>query len=129
MDIEILYITLMTLFVMLLIFIYGVIRCKKVLKDPLLNYVPGTKIDGWSMSHFLLYAFLSYLFPTKWVYLFGAGAAWETFEYISELNPELTEGIGNCSTGETWWFGQWSDILMNSLGIATGKLLHHYIHR
>ena len=128
-DIEILEITILTLIVMLMIIIYGIVRCNHIIKDPLLKHIPGTKIDGWSISHFLLFAILGYLFPSKWPYLFGAGALWETMEYFSGEYPELTKGIGNCSTGEVWWFRQWSDILANSLGIGCGILLRRFIHR
>jgi len=115
---------------------YGTIRCKTTdFQDPLTKSALGPPwdlfVDGWGISHFIFYGFLAYMFPKKktLVIIFLLGVLWEIIEsifkdhpfYLSDCKYEVTTDKGG------WWYGRWQDIVMNSLGMATGLFMRRFI--
>ena len=106
---------------------YGTFRCNSTTyKDPLTKSLLGppfdTVTDGWSISHFLFYMFLTILYPSKYVFIFMIGVGWEILETFSEENPfYLTKCKYSMSTDSgPWWSSKFSDNIMNGLGIIVG---------
>lgn len=118
----------------LIIMGYGTFRCNSTeYKDPLTKSLLGppfdTVTDGWSISHFLFYMFLTLLFPSKYIFIFMIGVAWEILETFSEENPfYLKECKYDMSTDAgPWWQSKFSDNIMNGLGILTGYYIRSKI--
>ena len=70
---------------------------------------PRDNITFWKISHFLFYMILGYFFPEEWWVAIAIGVFWEVFELVA----------GRC-TGDKWWHGTASDIVVNIFGFATG---------
>jgi hypothetical protein len=119
------------------IVLYGTFRCNTTTyKDPLtftlIQHGPfGELIDGWSITHFCLFAILAFLYPT-WQYLLFIvilGVAWEIVESVFKDHPFY---LSSCKynitsdNGTGWWYGKYSDILINSLGMITGLVVRKY---
>jgi len=117
----------------IMIFTYGSYRCKNPdFKDPLETPIGIGELDGWSLTHFLLFIIVGYMFPDKYVMALAIGCGWELFEnYYGENRPGWLGGYGDCdklASGKTedgnWWYGKWTDIVMNTLGIIVGVYLN-----
>jgi len=115
-----------------IVFAYGDYRCKnRDFKDPLEKQIGIGKLDGWSISHFLLFTVAGYLFPDKYVIALAIGCVWELFEHYSgKSHPSWLEGYGDCdklasdkSDNGNWWYGKWTDIVMNTMGFTAGIYL------
>lgn len=115
------------------IFLNGWWRCKyNNGNDILMSIKLGGDVDGWSLTHFLWFTFLGYKFPQLWKVSFLFGVGWEFIEhYIGESRPSWMGGFGDCNLGtdqlnsshENWWYGRWTDIAANGLGLAFGYYL------
>jgi hypothetical protein len=133
------YVTIFVICI-LVIFLYGRYRCANSdFQDPLQgSIIPSMKnhdLDGWSAVHFLFYMFVGYLYPDSIVLTLTLSILWEIFElYVGIHKPEILRGWGFCdsmtgnSAGNTWWYGKWTDLLMNLTGFLTGRYLsrHNY---
>ena len=117
----------------LVIALYGTFRCMNTkFQDPLTFSIappPLDKyLDGWGISHFTFFAVLAYLYPspTNLLFIWSLGFVWEVIEYsmkdrpfyLSKCNYKITS-----RDGSGWWYGRWQDIVMNTLGMATGVLI------
>lgn len=111
----------------LFILFYGKFRCDHPnFKDPLLNNIVSD-LDGWSLTHLGFYMLMGYLFPDKIPILFLLGVLWEIIEfYMSTTNGGLIGKFGFCqNVGEgSWWFGRYSDIIVNGVGLYIGYKLN-----
>ena len=117
----------------LLITLYGYYRCKNIEthKDVLSfelfnNSSKKYGLDGWSISHLLFYMLLGYLFPNKIILTLSLGIIWELFEtYIGIYKPYIFQEFGFCSTdiSNVWWYGKFSDIIVNFIGFIIGQYL------
>ena len=119
---------------MLSIIAYGTYRCNtKDYVDPLTKSIGPASLnrflDGWGITHFMFYGVLAYMFPDKRSLMFiaGLGVAWEIIEVIFKEHPFY---LSDCkyppqtdADGDGWWYGRWEDIIMNSLGMATGYII------
>ena len=110
---------------------YSRYRCvnKKSFKDPLEKRIISI-LDGWSMTHLLFYMLMGYLFPDYLILTMFFGVLWELFEHYSgKYRPKILSGWGNChftdkvEDNEGWWYGKWSDIIINFLGFLIGQYL------
>ena len=127
-DISELIITLT--FAIVLIFINGYIRCKYWSgADILMTKLGVYDLDGWSMTHLALFTYIGYRFPSHFVEAMSMGILWELWEYwCGEYRPSWMGGFGDCdltthqidSTHKNWWFGRYSDIIMNLSGFILG---------
>ena len=138
---EKLQITLIGLFFIILIVIFSFVRCtNKKIKDPLQKILGGHNtrfaqmLDGWSISHFILFTCLANMYPNEIPYIIFGGILWEIFEYLTS-NSKLTilstlRGISECKIvtdeSQTWFYAKYTDILMNVLGCLTGYLIYKY---
>ena len=59
--------------------------------------------NGWNLSHIMLFAFLTFLFPEYYILLIVSGIIWEITEYFDGLN-------------------NWLDILWNIIGVTIGLI-------
>lgn len=84
-------------------------------------------IDGWSISHFVMYALVGYTYPGKvWPFvLFGVG-----FEFLEEFSGMFSRQLGKqksalvkSSGDKDYWFGQLSDPVVNITGLLVGQSL------
>jgi len=114
-----------------LIFMYGNYRCENPdFKDPLQTKLGIGDLDGWSLSHLLFFMFIGYHFKGEYlIAAFFIGVLWELFEhYYGEERPGWLGGYGDCDMRTdplegNWWYGKWSDIVMNLIGLVLGSHL------
>ena len=117
------------LVILSLIFSYGNFRCKNPdYRDPLMRKLGILDLDGWSITHFLTYMLITYIFPDYWVLIAVMGVSWEVFEQVlGSSRPGWLGGFGNCATTDPnvkeWWFGRLSDIVINFMGMSIGYYL------
>ncbi len=74
--------------------------------------------DCWSLSHYLCYTFIGFLFPHYWKIVIIIGILWELFEYIGYHIEKYV-----FRTKNIYWCAKFSDIIVNSLGFITGLFL------
>jgi membrane protein implicated in regulation of membrane protease activity len=124
----------------LLIVIYGQILRKIKSKDHLeSNVAKCTGCDGWGVLHFLFFALMGFVFPTKGVPLMILGIIWELIETVIGQNDiriggkrftligETVEKDGEISFDDTrWWYGRTTDIAFNAVGFVIGQSLNLY---
>ena len=117
--------------VVVVIGVYGHMRCKYRFVDPLSTKLGVGDLDGWSVTHFLLFCAAGYYAPGAHLGLvaFLLGVAWEVIEHwLGKSRPSWLGGWGGCNAAEfekhnaNWWFGRWSDIWTNAAGIVAGNL-------
>ena len=132
------YILLLFINIAILILLFSFVKCKKILdiKYDILtksyNYTNysflNQYLDGWGISHFILYAVMVYIFPKNWLFILMIGIIWEFIEvllsYYSILNCYLLNYGRNKYT--KWWYGRYQDIIMNIFGIIFGLYLKKY---
>ena len=113
----------------LMICCYGAYRCANPkYKDPLEQQIGIGELDGWSLSHFVLFLIIGYTCPDTYIFAFFMGVIWELFEHYYGVNrPGWLGGYGDCDrlasdkeSDGNWWYGKWTDILMNFFGLAAG---------
>lgn len=124
------------------IFLYGKLRCSYNFND-ILGFKFNKFIDGWVISHFLVFLLIGYLFPETFYLTMALGILWEVFEWwVGITKPAFLKDIGNCrhsitnsnerkslrsksKTGKTtyWWYGQYEDIIADFLGFMVGKYI------
>ena len=116
------------------IFIYGNYRCQHPeFKDPLQKPLFDEKLpwlDGWAFTHFWAFLLIGLLTQNVSVFLplsFGVGIAWEIFEHVvGKERPGWMGGYGGCNLATdknedgNWWYGNWTDLLMNGIGMILG---------
>jgi hypothetical protein len=89
----------------------------------------------WFSLHFLLYAWLAWMFPHEWLFLFAIGAVWEVFEHYVRKLGESRQGARDykwfhCKKAKTAvLYEEWSDIIANSLGLCVGVFACWYVHQ
>ena len=81
------------------IFPYGKFRCtNKDFKDPLENKLLF-ELDGWSMTHYLFFMLVGFIYPKKFISAMILGIIWELFEHFYGKNrPGWLGGYGDCIT-------------------------------
>lgn len=114
---------------------YGTFRCKMATgsyKDPLtIVFAPppfDKFLDGWGISHFLFFALLGYMYPTRntLIFIFLLGVLWEIIESLAKDHPFYLSKCNYTITtddGAGWWYGRWQDIVMNTCGMFLGYAL------
>lgn len=89
--------------------------------DPLLNSILPTKnVTGWSVTHFIFYFILGYLFYgiEEMVFFSIIGIS---FEVLEETLKNMNSMFG--VDKEKWMSGAVSDIAANSLGLIFGNYI------
>ena len=128
---------LLFLSIIVIIILYGKFRCVYT------NYVDPLEIDvdfhidGWSISHYVLFTIVGYNFPKSFFFAMFMGVLWEIIEHmIGAFKPSILNGITNCNRKSTkesssdtagyWWYGKKEDIVVNFLGFITGHFIYCY---
>lgn len=100
--------------------------------DPLMTKIGIRDLDGWSVSHFCWYGLMGIVFPTYPLEVLGAGALWEGFEWIlGKTRPAILGGFGDCpdnvnaKKNEKWWYGRFSDLIVNGAGFLTFRFVYN----
>ncbi len=113
-----------------IIFLYGRYRCLNLNshKDPLeISFIKKFSIDGWSFTHLFFFMIIGFVYPFSLYLSMFLGIIWELFEtYVGYYKPNFLKGWGYCSTKKTkkiWWYGKWSDIIVNFIGFKTGQYI------
>lgn len=114
----------------LVIFLFGRYRCMNIKKfrDPLeTSFNKTVGIDGWSSTHLFFYMFIGYNYPKTFYLTTFFGILWELFEtYVGIYKPSFLYGWGYCKKGKTkkvWWYGKYSDIIVNIIGFLIGQYI------
>jgi len=99
-------------------------------KDPLMNSLGLWNLDWWSIIHLTWYAYMGYQYPQCDLLVLGLGVGWEGFEhYLGKSRPAIMGGFGDCPDNINiqnhthWWYGRFSDMVMNAIGFYTGSML------
>lgn len=134
-----LQITLICFICVLLIIFYGTFRCNNpIFKDPLINGLTNNSnankfLDGWGIAHLLFFFFLTFLYPSNFIYIFILGVIWEIIETIFKdrpfyiLNCKAYDVLNTDPNYSPWWYGRWQDIIMNSIGIVSALIIKKFI--
>jgi len=133
------------LFVVILIIIYGQFRCAfPGFSDPL-SIHGMVYVDGWLLSHFILFALAGYFFPKHFYVAVIIGILWELVEYSFGIH---TPGFLKCThqdkskakfqylhknkdktlaeKNDAWWYGRYEDVIVDILGFITGYFIKTY---
>lgn len=121
-------------------------QIQSALKRPLFK-LPETTVDWWSVSHFLFFGLLAFLYPSHIGELFVISVLWEVIE--DGLAPTNSKQLIDCtkkydnSWQETfkvmwcdhaarekdYWYGKWDDIFFNSMGIILGYAVRKMVSK
>ena len=122
----------------LMVFAYGKYRCDYITKHKDIlefNLFPNSHklgVDGWSLTHFTLFLVIGFLYPGTFLITMLLGLLWELFEtYVGIYKPSVIKGLGFCQLSsnryKVWWYGKWSDPIVNMLGFLTGRFINKYV--
>jgi hypothetical protein len=95
----------------------------------ILDNVYFSFIDGWIISHVLLYTFFGYRFPNKLMFFTFVGIFWEIIENFLSTKTNNIKLFGmylvknNNDINTDWWYGRSIDIVANTLGYSIGEIL------
>ena len=104
------------------IIIYGFIKAKYLNHFDILQTKLGVwDLDGWSLTHLVLYFMLTYICPKKWKIIFIIGIIWEVIE--SAIGTPLCQTLRQPGVLDCWWYGKVSDVVVNSIGIAVALVV------
>jgi hypothetical protein len=121
---------------MLVIVQYSRYRCQNPeFKDKLQEYpfrgensVLKEIADGWSISHFVFFMCLGYRYPDHYGFVLALGALWEGMEFATERSDieilDKMRGLATCKNDNSsnfWWYGKYTDLLMNAAGFYVGR--------
>jgi len=101
--------------------------------------VPKFDIDGWSITHFVLFMLFGFVQPGYPLTFMAVGVGWELFE--DYLSADENTKLVSCSTDkgmlrnfmcngiqDGYWYGKWDDILCNTLGYVIGSSIRTYVY-
>ena len=120
--------------VIISIAIYGKYRCKyinshtDILAGGIFKKSSKLDIDGWSVTHFAFHFILAVMDSGIFLFAIIGGILWELFEgYVGLYKPKIIMNIGFCKNKDdkykVWWYGKYSDIVMNTLGFVSGVMV------
>lgn len=91
--------------------------------------------DGWSISHFVFFFLLGLAFPRTWWLALLLGCIWEGMEFATQYTTipilDSMRGLAVCKNNNStigntfWWYGKWSDLIMNAGGFGLGYFVRH----
>lgn len=92
-------------------------------------------INSWSVTHFIVFTIAGYYYHKYIFLLMVLGIIWELTEvmlsfitkiYFTDINIKMLlknkRNINN-SNNFNWWYGRYEDIIVNFIGLMTGKYL------
>ncbi len=119
-------------------------KIQALLKKPFL-VLPESTADWWSLSHFLLFGFLAFMYPHFICELFVISVVWEIIEdalapphskMLIDCDKKYSNSIqssfqsmwcGHLAREKDYWYAKWDDVFWNSLGILVGYGLRRMI--
>lgn len=123
------------------IFLYGGIVRRLKIKDPLEKEFNCIGCDGWAFTHFLLFFFLGYVDPNRYITYSVIGIVWECIETILGQNDIRVSGKRVMLVGEgtekdgkieyshnSWWYGRVTDVAFDICGYILGSYLNVYLY-
>jgi hypothetical protein len=122
------------------ILLYGRYSCinnnfKDPLQKSLIPFIKNHDLDGWSGIHLIFYIIIGLLYPKTLILTMILSIIWEIFEtWVKFIKPDFLKGYGFCKLSKNniknnniWWYGKWTDIIINLLGFMIGKYIRYYI--
>ena len=110
----------------------------KLFNVPFLNF----GLSSWPLTHYVYYFSLAYFYPSEIKSIFIFGVIWEIIEsllkiYTAENKIEGRSKVTRITNENgkvyieytTYWDSSYKDIILNSLGILSGKILYSYINK
>jgi hypothetical protein len=90
--------------------------------DPLLHDINGTFVNGWLISHYVVFFLAGYFYPTTFKLAMIIGIIWEICEYIiGYCSKIMSDSLGS------WWYGQYQDVIVNLLGFISGRYVNRLL--
>ena len=90
--------------------------------DPLLHDINGTFVNGWLISHYVVFFLAGYFYPTTFKLAMIIGIIWEICEYIiGYCSKNMNDSLGS------WWYGQYQDVIVNLLGFISGRYVNRLL--
>jgi hypothetical protein len=130
-------ICLLSLLIISLVFIYQATMIYLEIplsNDPLQHklFDKNINITGWSATHFIVFAIAGYYGHKHIICLMLIGILWELIEVMlsfvtnvpfTDINikKSLQNNRKINNDNYNWWYGSFSDIIVNFLGLMTGK--------
>lgn len=103
---------------------------KKIFSIPLLENC----CSGWTISHFIFYLILGFIFPDCIIVIFIISIFWEFIEvfigsylYGNSWKRQITRVNNNIEYSTNWWAGSYKDIIFNFFGLLVGYILQSYL--
>ena len=76
-----------------------------------------SNFTGWSILHFIWFAFMGLIMPECFLYLILFGLLWEIFEFSTVFFRKYVVADGST---EGWWYARWEDVFINAFGVVFG---------
>lgn len=98
----------------------------------LLDNVYFSFIDGWIISHVMLYTYFGYRFPDRLMFFTFAGIMWELIENFLSTKTKNIKLFGTYlvkteqNVNSDWWYGRSIDIAANTLGYSIGEMIRRH---
>lgn len=136
-------ITVMCVFVIIFIFVYGYLVRNVFKKDILeLKVLPLEGADVWAVSHMIFFMILGYMFPERLLLLTTLGVSWEMTELALGSKKWMLFGNRIQLVGDTdengnivkpeeakeYWYARQTDCLWDVLGLVIGVSLKKYFY-
>lgn len=109
--------------------IYHDISNKKI-KIPLINI----NISGWTISHFIFYFILWFIFPKCIYIIIIIGILWKFIENLLgyynnniDLQHKITRKYNKIEYNN-WWSGSFRDIIVNIIGVYIGFNIYNILN-
>lgn len=120
------------IFVFLLNISYVSLMCGSNLNADILETSLGVyDIDLWSVTHFVFFLFLGYLYPDHIFFIIFVGIVWEFIEYmigLFEVGSTVSQfcSFTNLKNGRVS-YGRISDVFINLAGYLVGRYIRLYV--
>ena len=76
------------------------------------------RVNGWMLIHLFFYMILGFFFPDNFMLILLMGICWEIVEIMwGRIN------------GSTWWYGGFSDVIMNTIGFTMGYAINKAFYK
>ena len=90
--------------------------------EPLFTY-GSFQFDKWHITHLVFFALLGFLYSKTFYFTMFLGIIWELIEfYLGYAKPKWVFDYWKLGATD-WWFGRYSDIVVNLIGFIIGMKL------
>ena len=111
------------------IILYSKFKCIYPNYIDILTYKYLYIYDGWNITHIVLYAILTYLYPKEIYIILLIGIVWEIIEHFLTIYKikNYTFGCKN-RNHDLVFVNRFKDIICNCIGITLGYIIYYYIN-